>query len=106
MTVVDGIGMYTAAAHAQMTRLTAAGERMATDWGTTSKQVADLVGRLGKGELGAAFLAGYRQPAAETARVVEQCCALPDQYATSGTSSVAQYTTGDGHGEQAINAIA
>lgn len=59
--MVDGIGMSTG--------------------GTTSKQVADLVGRLGKGELGAAFLAGYQQPAAETARVVE-------------------------HGEQAVNPVA
>jgi hypothetical protein len=104
VTVADHIGMHPAAAQAQMSRLTAAGERMTTGWGTTSKQVTDLAGQLGKGELGAAFLAGYQQPATETATAVEQCCALPGQYATTGTGCVAQYTSADNHGGQAINA--
>jgi hypothetical protein len=104
MTMVDRIGMHTTAARDQMSKLTATGERLTTGWGTTSKQVADLAGQLGGGELGAAFLAGYAQPAADTARAVDQCCALPTQYATTGAGSVTQYTSADSHGQQAITA--
>lgn len=100
----DKIGMHTEAATDTMSRLTAAGERMTTEWGTTSTQVTKLAGQLGKGDLGAAFLDGYQQPAADTARVVGQCCALPGQYATSGAQCVAQYVTADGHGQEAMNA--
>jgi hypothetical protein len=101
--MADRIGMHTTAAQEQMTRLTAAGQHMTTEWGTTTKKLADLAGQLGKGDLGAAFLAGYQQPAADTTRAVDQCVALPGQYATTGGQCVTQYTNADDHGQQAIN---
>lgn len=103
--MADRIGMFTAATRDQLTRLAAAGERMTAEWGATQPKIAELAGQLGKGELGAAFLAGYQQPAAETARAVDQCCALPGQYATTGHQCVTQYTTADDHGAQTINAV-
>jgi hypothetical protein len=84
--------------------LTTIGERMATDWKTISTEIANLAGQLGKGELGAAFLASYQQPATDTARAVDQCCQRPHEYATTGTQSVTQLTGVDGINGRSIRA--
>lgn len=101
--MADDIGMRPAPAGATMNRLAEAGTTMTDGWRSANAELSSLAGQLGKGELGAAFLAGYQQPAADTAKVVAQCCAAPGKFAESGNQIVAQYVAADQHGQQAIN---
>lgn len=91
-------------AGAAMNRLAETGTAMTEGWRAAAGEVAALAGQLGKGELGAAFVAGYRQPAEDTAKAADQCCQLPGRFAASGTQCVAQYVAADQHGGQAITA--
>lgn len=77
-------------------------ERMTTNWATTKAEITGLVGQLGQGELGAAFLAGYQQLATEIITAVDQCCQRPTQFAATGNHAVTGFVTMEGDNQQAI----
>lgn len=78
-----------------MTLLAAAGQHMGTGWGAITAELDGLVGQLGRGELGAAFLDGYRQPAGDTAKAVERCCQVPGRLAATGNECIGTYVSTD-----------
>lgn len=68
---------------------------LSTDWGATSSRLSLLAGQLGGGELGAAYLSGYQQPAAETVTAVEHQCQQPGRLAAMGHQCVGLYRSTD-----------
>ncbi len=89
-----------------MTMMAAAGANLGTEWGTITTELTGLVGQLGRGELGAAFLAGYQKLASDTAAAVDQCCQRPAEFADLGNQSVTTYTTADQHGHDHLGGVA
>lgn len=89
-----------------MDRMTNAGQHMSTDWTTASTAVADLTAKLGRGDLGAAFLAGYQTPAAQASDTATRCCQTPSQLADKGTTSVNTYTSTDTATSDLIHSVA
>jgi hypothetical protein len=92
---VDGIDMDSDATTNAMELMDVAGRTMSADWGAVSTRLASLAGQLGQGELGAAYLDGYRQPAAETAAAVDQHCGLPGRLAAAGHQCIGIYRSAD-----------
>jgi hypothetical protein len=72
-----------------------AGSALSADWGAVSTRLTSLAGQLGQGELGAAYLDGYRQPAAETAAAVDQHCGQPGRLAAAGHQCIDMYRSAD-----------
>jgi hypothetical protein len=83
--------MYPAATSDAMRVMAAAGDDMGGGWGAVRDGLGDLVGQLGLGELGAAFMAGYETPAAETTAIVDRCCQGPGRLAEVGSRCAAAY---------------
>lgn len=92
---MDGIDMAPGSTTDAMSLMAAAGTHMGTSWGGITTELSGLVGRLGGGELGAAFLEGYQQLASETGRAVDHCCRQPGQFAELGNQCVDTYVTAD-----------
>lgn len=101
----DGIRMTTASTADAMGRIAAAGQTMAGDWRTVGAEIAGLAGQLGKGDLGAAFIAGYQGPAAQVARDADQYCQEPDVLAGKGNRSVDTYGTADATSRDVVSAV-
>ena len=101
----DHIDMDIAATTAAMSLVAAAGERMGSGWRAVSSELNGLVGQLGRGELGAAFLDSYQPPATETASIVEQYCRVPGRFADVGNQCVAEYESADNHSRDAFNFV-
>jgi hypothetical protein len=95
-------GIDTAETTNTLNRLVGVGERMTTGWGDTRAGIDGHLTRLGGGELGAAFLAGYRRSAAETAHAADQHCRQPAQFAEAGNRAMANYTAIDANGRHGI----
>jgi hypothetical protein len=99
------IDMDTAATSDAISLIAAAGQRMADGWRSASSEINGLVGQLGRGELGAAFLDGYQQPAAETASVVDRCCQVPGRFAEAGNRCIAVYESADSRSRNNFDSI-
>lgn len=99
----EHLRMDVAGAQDAMSRLSAAGERMTTAWRAASSELDGLASGLGAGELGAAFLAGYQQPAADTRKIADQYCELPARFAETGRQGIANVQTLDTEGGNAIS---
>jgi hypothetical protein len=95
-------GLFPEHTNNTLNRLSTIGERMTGDWATTKAEIAGLVGQLGQGELGSAFLAGYQQLATEIADAVDQCCRRPGEFANAGNHAVTGLVTIDNDNQQAI----
>jgi len=102
---VDGIDMDSEATTSAMAQLDQAGSSMSTGWGEVSTRLRSLSGRLGQGELGAAYMDGYQRPAAETTAAVDQHCSHPGRLAAIGHQCVGLYQTADQNIAAAFNAI-
>jgi hypothetical protein len=92
---MDGVSMETDWTTGAMDLMDAAGRAMSTDWGLVKDQLTTLAGRLGQGELGAAYLDRYQPAAAETAAAVEVHCRQPGQLASVGHQCVGLYLAAD-----------
>ena len=85
-----------------LNQLSTVSDRMAADWGAAKAEIAGMAGQLGKGELGAAFLAAYRQLAAEVADVADQCCQRPSEFAAAGNQAINAFVAVDDHSSTTI----
>jgi hypothetical protein len=101
---VDGMSMVPAPAADAMSRLATAGDDMTSGWRAVDTELTGLTGQLGRGVLGAAFMAGYREAATQTARAVEQCCQVPGRLAAKGTTSVDSYVSNDSDNRDTLTA--
>ncbi len=101
----DQIHMQTASVAAAMGRMATAGQTMAGDWRAIGGEVAGLGGQLGRGDLGAAFLAGYREPAAQVTAAADRCCQEPTALADMGTANVDSYQSVDAGNGNAFRSL-
>ncbi|NKE61189.1 hypothetical protein FXN61_32215 [Lentzea sp. PSKA42] len=101
----DGLHMDTASTAAAMDRIANAGQTMTGDWRTVSAEITSLGGQLGRGDLGAAFLAGYGELAAQVASDAEQRCQVPGLLADAGNACVDSYRSADAAGAGVISAV-
>jgi hypothetical protein len=92
---MDGVSMETDGTTGAMDLMDEAGRMMNTGWGGVSERLTMLAGRLGQGELGAAYLDRYQPAATETAAAVEAHCAQPGRLAAVGHQCVDLYRTAD-----------
>ena len=92
---MDGIDMDLDPTTDAMDRIGQAGETLRTDWGAVRDRLAAMDGRLGQGELGAAYLDGSRRPVAETMAAVDQHCERPGQLSATGHECVDLYRSAD-----------
>ncbi|MEV6638402.1 hypothetical protein AB0M54_47585 [Actinoplanes sp. NPDC051470] len=76
--------MDTTAMTGAMEMMDTAGRVMTTGWGAVSGQVTSLGGRLGQGELGAAYMAGYPRTTDAIMATVERHCGQPAAMAAMG----------------------
>lgn len=102
---MTGIHMEPGATTDAMSLMATAGKLMGTDWGAVTTELTGLVGQLGQGELGSAFLAGYQQLATDTGTAVDRCCQVPGQLAELGTQSVGTYVTADDRSHDHLSAV-
>jgi hypothetical protein len=91
----DGLHMDSDATTGAMRRVADVGDQMGAGWRAVSADLDGLIGGLGQGELGAAFMDGYRKPAAETSTVVDRHCEVPGRLADVGHQCVADYHGAD-----------
>jgi hypothetical protein len=91
----DRLDMDTGATTGAMRRVAVTGDQMDSGWRAVSARLDGAVGQLGRGELGAAFMAGYETPAAETAATVGRHCQVPGRLADMGHACVAAYESAD-----------
>ena len=101
----NGISMATGRVAAAMNPMAHAGELLASDWHATGAELQGLVGQLGHGPLGEAFLAGYRQPATEAATAIDECCRISARLAEWGNQCVAAYQSADETSSDALRAV-
>ena len=101
---MDGIHMDSEATTGAMAQMDEAGGAMNTAWGEVSTRLSALSGRLGQGELGAAYMDGYRRPAADTTTAVDRHCSHPGQMAAMGHQCVGLYQTAGQNGAAALSA--
>jgi hypothetical protein len=101
----DEIYMDTVSTADAVGRVAAAGQTMTVDWRGVSAEITSLGGQLGRGDLGAAFLDGYRQPAAQVASDADRHCRRPGQLADLGNACVNLYRSADATGAGAIRAV-
>lgn len=101
---MDGSGptLFPEQANSTLNKLGTVSDRMAADWGTAKAEIAGMAGQLGKGELGAAFIAAYRQLATEVADVADQCCQRPSEFTAAGNQAVNAFVTVDDDAERSI----
>ena len=92
---MDGIEMDSDEATTAMRVMADAGRTLSTGWAETGTRLNALAGRLGQGELGAAYRAGYQKPAADTAAVVDRHCQEPGRLAEMGHQCVGLYLSAD-----------
>lgn len=78
-----------------MHRVTAIGDQLDSAWGAVTARLDGAIGGLGGGVLGAAFMAGYQEPASQTAATVERHRQVPGRLAGVGHESVAGYVSAD-----------
>jgi hypothetical protein len=100
----DHIHMETATTADAMGRVASGGQTMATDWQSCQSEITGLAGQLGGGVLGAAFLAGYQEPAAQAMRDADQCCQVPGTLADKGNTAVSTYQSADTASAGAVSA--
>lgn len=101
----DGIHMDTASTADAMDRIATAGQTMAGDWRTVGGEITSLGGQLGRGDLGAAFLAGYQELAAQVASDAGQRCQEPGLLADVGNACIDSYRSADAAGGEVIRAV-
>lgn len=102
------LAMETGLTRNAMTRLTTAGTNLGTGWSAAAAAIDGAVGPLGRGPLGAAFLAGYEGHARQTAEAVTTCCQRIDGLAGVGHGAVTTYETTDAdilRAQQAANGV-
>jgi len=87
--------MDTDAISGAMGLLAGVGDRLAGGWGAVSAAVDAGVRGLGRGELGAAFMAGYQQPATRTAAGFDRVCRAPGTLAEVGHGCVTGYSSAE-----------
>ncbi|NUS65416.1 MAG: hypothetical protein HOQ46_17390 [Saccharothrix sp.] len=78
-----------------MSRIATAGRTMADDWRGIGSEIAGLGGQLGRGDLGAAFVAGYRERAGQVTIDADQRCQEPGLLADLGKAGVDSYRSAD-----------
>jgi hypothetical protein len=101
----DRADLDTAPTVSALNEVDAAGQTMSDGWRTASGQLNGLVGQLGKGPLGAAFMAGYQQEAAATSSMVERCCQVPGRFAAAGNAGVGYYGEADDRSKAGFDAL-
>lgn len=102
---MDGIHMDPGATIGAMESMSRTGDQLSTDWGAINGRLTALAGRLGQGELGQAYLAAYRQPAADTAAAVDDHCQHPGRLAGVGHQCVDLYRSADQNSAGNFNAV-
>lgn len=100
----DHIQMETSTAADAMGRVASGGQTMSTDWQSCQSEISGLAGQLGSGTMGAAFLSGYQEPAAQAMRDADQCCQTPGTLAEKGTAAVGTYQSVDTASASAVGA--
>jgi hypothetical protein len=100
----DHIQMETATTADAMGRVATGGQNMATEWQSCQSEISGLAGQLGGGTMGAAFLAGYQEPAAQAMRDADQCCQTPGALAEAGNMAVGTYQSADAASAAAVGA--
>ncbi len=95
--------MDTDAMAGAMDLMETAGRQLSTGWGAVTGRLAGLSGRLGQGELGAAFLSRYERSAATTTAAVDRHCRQPGLLAATGHECAALYASAD---RNAVGALA
>ncbi|WP_163505261.1 hypothetical protein [Fodinicola acaciae] len=95
----------TAATTSALTELNTAGQTMSDGWRAASAQLTGLIGQLGKGPLGAAFMAGYQQEAAATSSMVDHCCQTPGRFANAGNRGVNDYGAANDRSKAGFDAV-
>ncbi|WP_424186520.1 hypothetical protein ACOBQX_01525 [Actinokineospora sp. G85] len=101
----DAIDMDTTSTAEAMSRIATAGQAMAGGWRAAGAEITGLGGQLGRGDLGAAFLAGYRDLAARVAGDADHRCQEPGQLAAAGAASIDAYRSADATGGDVILAV-
>ncbi|MDG4831815.1 hypothetical protein O7627_21275 [Solwaraspora sp. WMMD1047] len=92
---MDGVSMETDGTTGAMDLMDEAGRMLNTGWGEVSERLTMMAGRLGQGELGAAYLERYQPAATETTAAVEAHCRQPGRLAAVGHQCVDLYRTAD-----------
>ncbi|MFI7675782.1 hypothetical protein [Actinophytocola sp. NPDC049390] len=88
-----------------MSRLGTAGQNLTTSWSSARTSIAALEGRLGNGQLGAAFMGRYRPGAEQAARTVARWVAQLTDLARGGSQAVDGYVGTDRAVEQDIGRL-
>jgi hypothetical protein len=100
----DHIQMETSTTAEAMGRVASGGQAMSTEWQSCQSEISGLAGQLGQGTMGAAFLSGYQEPAAQAMRDADQCCQKPGTLAEAGTMAVGTYESADTASASAVGA--
>lgn len=100
------VNMDPAATANAMGRVADAGRSMTSEWHAIEAEIAGLAGQLGRGDLGAAYLAGYRESAAQAARAADQCCRTPGVLADKGNACVGAYRSTDDAAANGFRSVA
>jgi hypothetical protein len=91
----DRFHLEAAPAGDAVSRVDAAGQEMTSQWQAVAAEVAGLAGQLGRGELGAAFLAGYRAPAEQVSRAADRYSGAPGRIAGAAGAGIGDYQSTD-----------
>jgi hypothetical protein len=100
----DQLNMETAATGDAMGRVASGGQTMSTEWQSCQSEISGLAGQLGQGTMGAAFLSGYQEPAAQAMRDADQCCQQPGTLAEKGSTAVGTYQSAETASASAVSA--